>query len=413
MKDLPYKKQQINQIVYALSLVALFQSLVYHFYFNTHYLTYVPIGAAILAHLITLIFNKTKIHFEIYGNILLFIFWGGVFLSLVFGGGINSAGLSWLTAIPIVCSIVLNMTSTLFWSLTTIGTVASLAFIPESLFLRLNEISSQQQNTFQVFVFFGAILICSVVSVLLERKRFTFEEEVRNLRQISFQQSKLSSLGELAAGISHEINNPLAIIKGLNQRMDRKLKETPEYDHFEKDFLRVYATIDRIGKIVNSLKRMAKAESVTETCDLNTVLQDLKNISSEKSHVMGIELEIKVPHEPNMVIGDEVTIGQVLINLLNNSFDEIVESESPWVKIWLEKKDDTIKLYHMDSGTKIDPKIQDKIFDPFFTTKEIGKGTGIGLSISKSIMQGIEGDLTYLDQKENTTFLVTFKSPES
>ncbi len=413
MKDLSFKKNQMSQILYALSVNGIIHSLIYEFYFDTNYLSSVPIGCALLALAFNYISLKFNFHIEMYGNLLIFLFYLGVTLSIVFAGGLDSAILAWLAIIPIICSTFFSMRSTVSWCLIATITSIIVGLLPSSFFSTLNEIKMEDRKTFQALLFFDAIIICSIISIFIKKRKADFENQLDHFRQISFQQAKLSSLGELAAGISHEINNPLAIIKGLNKRIERSLRDSPYHEKLERDFTRIDETIHRIGKIVASLRKLGRAEKSKGFCDLNEVLKDLVNISAEKLRNHGIRLDIIKHNSPNFVQGDEIAISQVLINLLNNSFDEIKEDQNPWIKIEVCHVDEFTTIFHTDSGLGISENIAKKMFDPFYTTKEVGKGTGIGLSISKSIMQKTGGDLTYNKNSKNTCFEVTFRNLEN
>ena len=108
-----------------------------------------------------------------------------------------------------------------------------------------------------------------------------------------------------------------------------------------------------------------------------------------------------------MVSSRQAQISQILINLLNNSFDAIATLKNKWIEVKGFNEEGLIKIQITDSGTGIDKSVVEKMMNPFFTTKEVGKGTGLGLSISSEILKSHGGSLKYLEDSKNTTFLIT------
>lgn len=213
--------------------------------------------------------------------------------------------------------------------------------------------------------------------------------------------SRLSSLGQMAGGIAHEINNPLTIIAGntsLALAKINKLKiEDSERVKINEYLKKIDQTVARISKIITGLRTIARdtrGENFTP-CLVANVIEDVKSLSSEKFKSHGIELSVHL-HSPSIEIyGDQVQLSQVIINLLNNSFFVAKTMQEGWVHIFTKEVNNFVRIYVVDSGPGIEHEILKKIFDPFFTTKSIGEGTGLGMSISKQIIQSHQGSLEY------------------
>lgn len=233
--------------------------------------------------------------------------------------------------------------------------------------------------------------------------------EVR-LHEIQFvQSSKLSTLGEMSAGIAHEINNPLAIISGKVQQMINIIEE-PE---FKRDLLLKYAqniekSSHRISKIVNGLLTYSRDGSKD-----NFVKISLAEIVSEtiefcqtrfKNH--SVELRIKEISQDFNLECRGTQISQVILNLLNNAHDAILNLKEKWVEISVIDSGNTYEIRIRDSGSGIPKSVRDKIMQPFFTTKEVGKGTGLGLSISQGIVKEHGGKLFIDDKDDHTCFVI-------
>ncbi len=224
--------------------------------------------------------------------------------------------------------------------------------------------------------------------------------------------SRLASLGEMAGGIAHEINNPLAIINGL---LERVLWQISQKD-FSKDEIianvnRASSAVIRISRIIISLLRIAHKSDDTESFEnikAENLFEDVLNISKEKFKTSKVILEL-APIPDVTVRTKPVLISQVLLNLLNNAYEHIIQlgEDRKSLKIYFKHDMTKLTVFVENSGPKISEVIQDKIFQPFFTTKEIGKGTGLGLSISKGILESLNEQIWLEKSLPKTTFCFT------
>jgi len=222
--------------------------------------------------------------------------------------------------------------------------------------------------------------------------------------------SRLSSLGEMASGVAHEINNPLTIIIGKA----RKIEALVDQIEFDREAVQVQTqqivkTVLRISKIIKGLQAFAR-ETTNEPFEpvlVQDLLQNTLELCRERFTKHQTELLVQVsPSEPLKFFGREEQISQVLINLLNNSFDAVQGHPEKWVRIDVTAENEKLRIAVTDSGPGVKPEIQQKMYDPFFTTKEIGKGTGLGLSISKGIVERHKGRLFYDSSLNQTRFVV-------
>ncbi|MEH6403932.1 MAG: PAS domain S-box protein [Sneathiella sp.] len=242
--------------------------------------------------------------------------------------------------------------------------------------------------------------IQDINSRVIAEKKYALE------KQKSIQNAKLASLGELAAGIAHEINNPLSIIHGTVQLMHKNLDQRSKLEQRLED---IENSSNRIAKIVSSLKKFSRT---SEEKDFHphcarSVINEAIILTATKSNRHHTPIEFHCTTEGKILCND-IEIEQVIVNLINNSIDAVKKMPDPWVKIELYEEAEKIFLRVTDAGLGIIDEISEKLFDPFFTTKEIGQGTGLGLSISKGILDEHDASLSIDRNAPNTCFVVTF-----
>jgi PAS domain S-box-containing protein len=246
--------------------------------------------------------------------------------------------------------------------------------------------------------------------------RYEITELKEAQRVISDQQeklvaaSRLSAIGEMAAAITHEINNPLGVILGrvemLKSMLQDQILNREEIQHVADT---IEVTGQRIAKIVKSMKTMAhhQEEEPTERVSLNSILTDAIDLCLYRFKNHGIEFQFKPVPENLYVQCRSHQIVQVLVNLFNNSFDAITNGKEKWVKLEVFEGTEKIDVVVSDSGHGIPKEIQEKMFNPFFSTKAVQYGTGLGLSISQGLLNKNGGSLTYDSKSPHTRFIVS------
>ncbi len=239
-------------------------------------------------------------------------------------------------------------------------------------------------------------------------------DELEKQRQLSLHNAKLASIGELAAGVGHEINNPLAIILGqievLKMRLeDKNILEESLLSHFSK----MTKGVDRISNIVKGLKTFARMDKdLSEVFNLKDLIVETIGMMIEIYRNDGITFHNNLEEEI-YVTGISGRIQQVIVNLLNNARDAMLTSPSKTITLNASFVKNTVMLRITDSGSGIDKSLRAKIFEPFFTTKDVNKGTGIGLSLALSIIRDHQGNLEIEKTSESgTTFLITLPSTQ-
>lgn len=212
--------------------------------------------------------------------------------------------------------------------------------------------------------------------------------------------SRLSALGEMAGGIAHEINNPLAVITGFCERVrDRISKGLATLEDIDRDMTRVLSGVERISKIVNSMRSLAREPQNKEIrpMSLNKVLDEIRDLCWERFRSHGVAIEFQIEGE-HIVLAEPTGLSQILINLLNNAQQAVSTAKEKRISLQvIPKNGDILEIHVKDSGSGVSPKISTRIFEPFFTTKEPGQGTGLGLSLSQAIAIRFGGQIRLLE----------------
>lgn len=232
------------------------------------------------------------------------------------------------------------------------------------------------------------------------------EEKYEMERLKALQNAKLASLGELAAGVAHEINNPLGIISAVSESI--LLLPYDKQEISEKMDL-VLKSVDRIAHIVKGLKRFSRTDEqkVRNPVNLNSIVEEALSLLIPRIKRESIELR-KNLIDTAIINADEIEIEQVIINLMHNAIDAISMLEEKWISVESVNANGSVELIITDSGTGIPEEIKDKIFEPFYTSKEVGKGTGLGLSISKGILEEHDATISISSDSGHTEFRIVF-----
>lgn len=219
--------------------------------------------------------------------------------------------------------------------------------------------------------------------------------------------SRLASLGEMAANIAHEINNPLAIISGRVSNIQKVLAAVPIDLQKVGDFLKIIGdTTARIAKIIRALRTLSRdgSRDVSVSISITELLDDVLTLCAEKFKSYEVVLVTEPFPKELRLHCRPVEICQVLMNLLANALDAVLLVEPRWVKIGVKKQDKMVSLEITDSGSGISEVVAKNMFNPFYTTKSVGSGTGLGLSISRGIACAHGGSLELKVGTTNTTF---------
>lgn len=237
----------------------------------------------------------------------------------------------------------------------------------------------------------------------LEKK---IEERTRALREAQFQishQEKMASIGLLAAGIAHEIGNPLTSISSMTQIIKRKVND----ENVEQYLNTIRENIDRISRIVRELVDFARPSSLEATwVNVNNVIRNAYGIVKYDKRAKTVEFKLNLQENlPNLFLVPDQLL-QVVLNILLNAIDALKDGKGT-IEIESKQKGEYILITITDDGIGILEENLTKIFEPFFTTKDVGRGTGLGLSVSYGIIKNFNGSLQVKSKVgEGSTFTI-------
>lgn len=221
------------------------------------------------------------------------------------------------------------------------------------------------------------------------------EAVVENRTNELVQSEKLASVGRLVAGISHEMNNPLAIIMGFIDLLTAS-KDMPE--QFIPRLGKMHEAATRCTKVVNNLLKFSQKEPIErKNIDINSIIKIALKLFDYQFKIHNIKLKKNLQKNLPITVGDHQQLQQVFLNLVSNAFDALYKQKRKKIlEVTTRIDGDNIVIEYCDTGPGIKTENQKKLFEPFFTTKGIGKGTGLGLSLSYGIIKEHEGSI-FLD----------------
>jgi two-component system NtrC family sensor kinase len=242
-----------------------------------------------------------------------------------------------------------------------------------------------------------AVLITRfMISAIKKRDR-----EADQLSKQLMQAGKLAAIGQLSAGVAHEINNPLAIVLTERQLLldaaaGHPIQPAEFENQFQDSMNQIDIQVQRCKRITHNLLRFSRrTESVLETVDLNRFIKEVIELMEREARAGGIEFFAELDESLPPLVSDISQLQQVFLNIITNAID--AHDAKPYgsirIKTQANENNNGVTITFRDTGSGIAPENIEKIFDPFFTTKPVGKGTGLGLSICYSIMQQLGGGI--------------------
>src|SRR3954451_23984599 len=244
----------------------------------------------------------------------------------------------------------------------------------------------------------GGLRVEALMRDVSERKRL--EDQARDLYNQLLQAEKLAALGQTISGVAHELNNPLATILTWAERLSQRTVD----DQTKRGLETILSESERAAKIVRNLLTFARKRHTTRAMvDLNQVVRETLALRSYEQRLSNINILEALPAGLPLVFADPHQVQQVLLNLIINAEQAMLSAHGRGTLIlrtWHDLDADAVVLEVNDDGPGVPDDVQPRIFDPFFTTKEVGKGTGLGLTVAYAIVQEHGGRISVKSRAE-------------
>lgn len=269
----------------------------------------------------------------------------------------------------------------------------------------------------------GWTVILMLVSFYIARKGSGYlsrrEVRLQAMNEQVVEAGKMASIGELASGIAHEINNPVAIMveeAGWMQDLledETELAGTKNFEELSRSLRQIRQQGRRCKDITYKLLSFArKSDSRVQDVDLNALALEISAISEKRAKYAGVKINMDLDPTVPSIQTSATEMQQVFLNIVNNALDAM-EKKGGELNISSKKDHEGIHFWFSDTGDGIPKANLNKIFDPFFTTKPVGKGTGLGLSICYAIIQNLGGKIIVTSQPgQGTTFHIQLPCPQ-
>jgi signal transduction histidine kinase len=254
-------------------------------------------------------------------------------------------------------------------------------------------------------------IVIILISTVMVNKIFRADREKAKTMALAEQNCQLASIGQLAAGVAHEINNPLALINetaGYVKDLFLVKKQYRGDAELEEHLDSIIEAVERCGTITRQLLGFARRFDIqTQSVDLGEMVSDVLNFHKKEAEYRNIAIEVSIPDSLPLIETDRGKLQQIILNLVNNSFQAIADGCFLHIRAEMDGPE-RVRLFIRDNGCGISEASLGKIFEPFFTTKKEGVGTGLGLSITYGLVQKLGGTIAVNSKEgEGTTFVVT------
>ncbi|UII72183.1 PAS domain-containing protein [Pseudomonas sp. HN11] len=238
--------------------------------------------------------------------------------------------------------------------------------------------------------------------------------EVRRSQQQLTQSAKMATLGEMATGLAHEINQPLNVMRMAIVNVLKRLSHgDAQIDYLTEKLQRIDTQVQRAARVVDHMRVFGRRSEIEQQpFDPSQAVEGTLSLLGEGLRGKGVELRITPADFEVQVKGHVDQLEQVLINLMVNARDALANKREkdpgfrPWIAVHCEHDSRHVRIWVEDNGGGIDPRLLERIFEPFFTTKPIGVGTGLGLSVSYGIVENMGGRLSVANGEHGARFCV-------
>jgi PAS domain S-box-containing protein len=240
---------------------------------------------------------------------------------------------------------------------------------------------------------------------------FTDITEIVNMREKMISSAKVSTRGQMAANLAHELNNPLTILLGNVKKLTKSIQsDSISHEELNDSSSKIFNSASRLASIIKTIDVFTHIERETPVSDERVIdlFFEIENIIGDKFKAHGVKFATILEDKNLHLACNSLQAKQAIVNILNNALEEVVHLKGPWVKLTALLKDKDVIISIIDSGNGVNEDIREKIMQPFFSTHDGGEGTGLGLTISNKIMLAQNGKLLLDVESKNTKFDLYF-----
>ncbi|GAB4024173.1 MAG: hypothetical protein Fur0010_27480 [Bdellovibrio sp.] len=380
-------------------------SFFYFYFFNASVSSLLCLISSLIV--LVLYFVAKKKFSKLLIQLVFLVVWLNFVVTGTFAGGYSAAGMQHLVLFPFGAFLLTDFRSGLFWTM--------MSFIGLTYFycLYLFNIPVPVNFTIGEWVLMYKLCllsitgIASVATILLNNDQNRQDEEFVKIFAENIDLEKKSQLGQMAGQVAHEINNPLAIINGHLITLKRKILQfDPDAHNFISQIEDIEKSGARIEKIVRSLRYLSRnpAEDYPVECTLGDIVNESLVIGQERMRKNGILFELV--DEFNLsackLTIKRVIVSQVLVALIDNSFDAVLQNNQKWIKVVLKDNGANFLIQVQDSGEGVAEEHIRHLFLPLFTTKTHEHHVGMALSRAKELLETMQSDLTFVGNHPTT-----------
>lgn len=405
------KSHYLAPFSYVLAAIAFSNSYIYQKSYQVSTLAFFCFISGVAACFIPVIKKKVSSHYFT-ANLVVVIFFACIIMISLYSGGLSSNAIWWLASIPIVATFLLNAFFGIVWLIAILVSFSSLIYLSTHDLLPLNVMLNASSEGRIIVSFTMNALLISILCVLADLIRERAFDDKEELQLKAFQLNQVASLGKMASGVSHEINNPLTVIKGSQLRIARMLEENGEVDkemllHYLDKINKNVQRIQRVTGLMKSMSEQGLDRSIFDI-NLNLLLKSVIKMLSREMTRSSVQVETQFPDKILFFRGIYAEIFQAFFNIVENAIQELDEIEGRrLISIKLEQTEEGIVVLIEDNGRGISTQAREHVFDPFFTTKFEGVGKGLGLTFAFNAFMSCGGRLELLDDQQKTVFKVT------
>ena len=330
-------------------------------------------------------------------------------------GGFDGMPIAWIIVIPVAATVILGTRWSLLWTVLSIINLIIIYLLEKFEFVKVTGNVSVEVDLISLIILTSLI---STIVYSLDKDRSKTERKIIKNEKALAEANRMASVGTIAGGVGHEVNNPLTIIQ-IKNKMNLKLLERLESENKlneeQKGILEktkentkgIDDNVQRISTITHSLLFITNDKS--RKVFRSIVVSDLLDyVSKGLGNMADVELSFQenMANEYAYISADRTLMNRVLTSVIFNARDAALEVEDQWIRVRSKITKDKVIIKVIDSGRGIPESNVDKIFDPFFTTKDVGKGMGLGLSMCAKILEIHQGEIYLNRDAVNTEFVI-------